>query len=1169
MFSRFFIDRPIFATVLSVVITLCGGIAYTHLPLTQYPPVAPPQVYVRCTYPGASAEVVAQTVAAPIEQQVNGVENMIYMESSSANDGSYNLSVTFRQGVNLNLAQVLVQNKVNLALPMLPDVLKRTGVTTRKWSPDMLMSVNIYSPHGRYNQLYLSNYALMRLRDEMLRVPGVSDVNVMGQRDYSMRIWVDPDKLAARSLTAGDVVNAIREQNAQVASGRIGQEPVRPGQETQITLSTVGRLEEPEQFANIILRTTADGRLTRLRDVGRVELGALNEDVSCKLDGYPSAGLFIVQLPDANALEVAERIRAKMDELAKDFPDDLTYGILFDTTPYTSECIDEVFKALRDAVLLVAFVVLLFLQNWRSAVIPLIAVPVAIVGTFAVLLSFGFSLNNLTLFGLVLAIGIVVDDAIVVVEAVEHHIENGLPPREATIKAMSQVSGPVVAVGLVLSAVFVPCAFISGLTGQFFRQFALTIAASTVISTFNSLTLSPALSALLLRERDKETHEVLPRLAFPLLGGWLAYVWLAPLLERWLERCWPLLPAGVLPRIATATGWIAIAAAVAAGAIVGWLLARPAGAVLRKAFHWFNAGVVSTTNVYTRAVGGLLRVSMIVLLLYAAMLVVTYKCFTIAPKGFIPAQDMGFLYGPVLLPDAASIERTKAAMDHVQRIAMQIPGVKHTMAIAGNAFGIGASGSNFGMLIMILDDFKERTKPGLYATQISGKLMGRCAAEVPEARVIILPPPPIRGIGRAGGFKFVVEDRKDLGARTLQEQTDKLADLGNALRGPPPRPTPLLVGLASVFRANAPQLYVNLNRAECMTMNVPLGDAFDTLQIYLGSLYVNDFNRFGRTWQVVVQADAKFRNEVEDVRQLKVRNRQGAMVPIGALADVREVNGPFIFTRYNMYPAAAITGNSGPGVSSRQAIDLMEKLAEQNLVDGMHYEWTEMAYQELQAGNTAMLIFALAVVMVFLVLAAQYESWSLPLAVILVVPMCLLSAIAGVMIGYSDVNIFTQIGFVVLVGLASKNAILIVEFARRQREAGVGRREAAMEACHLRLRPIVMTSLAFILGVVPLLIAQGAGAEMRRTLGLAVFSGMLGVTLFGIFLTPVFFNVIDWLGETRFFASAPTRFVGKVLLILWGLVMFLPLGLWMLWRFARGSKPESTPDEDLDEPDNR
>ncbi|MCE5267089.1 MAG: efflux RND transporter permease subunit [Planctomycetaceae bacterium] len=1148
MFSRFFIDRPIFATVLSVVIVLGGGIAYYQLPLTQYPPVTPPTVFVRCTYPGASAEVVAQSVAAPIEQQVNGVEGMIYMESQSANDGTYSLSVTFRHGIDLNLAQVLVQNRVNLALPMLPDVLKRTGVITRKMSPDMLMSVNIYSPHGRYDQLYLSNYAVLRLRDEMLRVPGVSDINVMGQRDYSMRIWLDPDKLAARRLTAGDIVNSIREQNVQVASGSIGQEPVRRGQETQITLATLGRLEKPEQFADIVIRTGADGRMTRLRDVGRVEMGARNQDVSCKLDGYPSAGLFIIQLPDANALDVAERVRAKMDELAVDFPEDLKYAIFFDTTPYTRECKDEVLKALRDAVLLVAFVVLLFLQNWRSAIIPLVAVPVAIVGTFAVLLGFGFSLNTLTLFGLVLAIGIVVDDAIVVVEAVEHHIEQGLAPREATIKAMSQVSGPVIAVGLVLSAVFVPCAFISGLTGQFFRQFALTIAASTIISAFNSLTLSPALSALLLRPRDRETHEPLPRIAFPLIGGFFGYLWLVPSLARWLARCWSLVRAGAEagqvdnapPQTPAAIWWIAVIVATALAAVVGWLIARRGSVWLRKAFHAFNAGFAAGTRGYTRVVGGLLRISVIVLIVYGGMLFVTYRCFNLAPKGFVPAQDMGFLYAVVQLPDAASIERTRAAVDRAQQIAAHLKGVKHTMAIAGSAFGLGASGSNFGQIILILDDFAERHQAGLGSDEIAAALRQQCEAEMLEAKVSVLPPPPIRGIGRSGGFKFVIEDRRDAGVKALQEQTDKLVATGNALRTPP-RPTPLLLGLFSVFRANAPQLYVNLNREQCMTMDVPLADAFNTLQVYLGSLYVNDFNRFGRTWQVVVQADAPFRNQVDDVKRLKVRNQDGTMVPIGALADVREINGPFILTRYNMYPAAAINGNAGPGVSSRQAIDLMQGLADAQLPSSMSYEWTEMAYLQLQAGNTAMWIFALAVVMVFLVLAAQYESWSLPMAVILVVPMCLLSAIVGVMVGRSDVNIFTQIGFVVLVGLASKNAILIVEFARRQREAGVPRREAAMEACQLRLRPIIMTSLAFILGVVPLLIAQGAGAEMRRTLGLAVFSGMLGVTLFGIFLTPVFFNVIDWLGTTRGFDSRPMRWVRFITLQVFALGFIVSL----------------------------
>ena len=1145
MFSRFFIDRPIFASVLSIVITLAGGLAVFNLPLSQYPPVTPPTVQVNCGYPGASAQVVSETVASPIEQQVNGVENMLYMVSQCANDGSYNLAVTFKQGVNLNLCQVLVQNRVNLALPMLPDVLKQTGVTTRKMSPDLVMSVNINSPGRRYDQLFLSNYALMRLRDELLRLPGISDIFISGQRDYSMRIWVDPEKLASRSLTAGDVVSALREQNQQVATGQIGQQPVSGRQETQITLTTLGRLKEPEQFANIIIRTTRDGRVVRIRDIGRVELGARNQDITAKVDGKPSVGLIIFQLPDANALDIADRIHAKMDELAKDFPEDVIYEIQYDTTPYTRECIREVFKSLRDAIILVAFVVLLFLQNWRSAVIPLVAVPVAIVGTFGVMAVMGFSLNNLTLFGLVLAIGIVVDDAIVVVEAVEHHIESGMTPRDATIKAMSQVSGPVIAVGLVLSAVFVPCAFISGITGQFFRQFALTIAVSTIISTFNSLTLSPALSAVLLRPRGKAGREVLPKLLYAAVGGWLAWQRLTPWLLPRIEGLTAVPPWLVLHLVAAAPWVVAIA-----GVVAGGLLGLVVNFVLAWCFALFNAGFRLTTRVYTRAVGMVLRVSALVLVVYGGLLLLTYWQFMVTPKGFIPTQDMGYLMVGVQLPDASSAERTRNVMERVQRVCMKTPGVKHLVTQAGSSFLLSASSSILGSMFVILDDFSNRDEPGFSADEIAAKLRAQCAREIPGAMVTVLPAPPVRGVGRTGGFKFMVEDRGDLGLASLQQQADNLNEIGNQQRNPANDKLPLLTIAPNVFRANTPQLYVDMNRPQCMAMGVPLADAFNTLRIYLGSLYVNDFNLFGRTWQVIVQADAKFRNQVQAARQLKVRNRVGTMVPIATVADVREVNGPLILTRYNMYPAAALQGTAGPGISSRQAIDLMEQLADRELLHGMHYEWTELAYLELQAGNTAMIIFGLAVVMVFLVLAAQYESWSMPLAVILVVPMCLLSAIAGVTavpmslrglgnqlgrlspaLGHliptgigapnaqMDINIFTQIGFVVLVGLASKNAILIVEFAKHRRESGESRRDAALDACKLRLRPIVMTSFAFILGVFPLLIARGAGAEMRRTLGTAVFSGMLGVTLFGIFLTPVFFVVLDWLRTTPVFHS--------------------------------------------------
>jgi multidrug efflux pump subunit AcrB len=1183
MFSRFFIDRPIFATVLSIVITLGGGLAVFNLPLAQYPPVTPPTVQVNCNYPGASAQVVAETVAAPIEQQVNGVENMLYMASQCTNDGSYNLTVTFKQGVNLNLAQVLVQNRVNLALPMLPDVLRQTGVATRKMAPDILMTVSLNSPDGRYDQLYLSNYGLIRIRDELLRLEGISDIFISGQRDYSMRIWVDPDKLASRNLTATDVVNAVREQNAQVACGQIGQQPSVPGQATQITLTTLGRLKEPEQFSAIILRSAPDGRITRLRDVARVVLGAKAEDVTMRLDGKASVGFVIFQLPDANALDLADRIHQKMDDLAKSFPEGVAYEIQYDTTPYTRECIREVFKSLRDAIALVAFVVLLFLQNWRSAIIPLIAVPVAIIGTFAVMAALGFSLNNLTLFGLVLAIGIVVDDAIVVVEAVEHHIENGLAPRDATIKAMSQVSGPVIAVGLVLSAVFVPCAFISGITGQFFRQFALTIAASTVISTFNSLTLSPALSAVLLRPREAGRSEVLPRLAYVLAGGWLAYQSLTPWLTDGIKQS-SLTPPASAEYLLQAAPWVACLA----GAALGWLISRPINFLLSWLFGLFNTAFVATTHLYLRAVGMLLRVSLLVLVVYGGLLGLTYWGFLRTPKGFIPTQDMGYLLVNLQLPDAASAERSRRVTDQVRHICETTPGVRHTLSVAGQSFLLSAYGSTFGSMFVILDDFSKREEPGLYCDEIANTLRKRFLKEVPDAVVTVFPAAPVRGVGRTGGFKFMLEDRGDAGLKTLQEQTDNLVEKGNQMRSPQQRP--LLVGLFSVFRANAPQLFVDMNRKRCMTMGVPLADAFNALQVYLGSLYVNDFNLFGRTWEVIVQADGQFRNRLEQVKQFKVRNKSNTMVPLGAIADVQSVNGPLVITRYNMYPAAAINGNTGPGVSSGQGIGLMQQLADKELLSSMHYEWTEMAYFELQAGNTAMTIFGFAVIMVFLVLAAQYESWALPLAVILVVPMCLLSAVVGVSavpatmqtlagasrplsrllggVSPTDINIFTQIGFVVLVGLASKNAILIVEFAKHRRENGASGREAALDACKLRLRPIVMTSFAFILGVVPLLISHGAGAEMRRTLGTAVFSGMLGVTMFGIFLTPVFFTLVDRLGGLRFFHTRLTQWIAFLTLGVFALGF-----LWMLLRalrdlFPQGRQrlPGSPSDDDADQP---
>jgi len=1129
--SRFFIDRPIFASVLSIIITLAGVISLIYLPLAQFPSITPPTVQVTCTYPGANAQEVANAVAAPIEQQVNGVESMMFMSSQCANDGSYNLTVTFHNGIDVNMAQVLVQNRVNLAVPLLPEVIRQTGVTTRKKSPDILCGLALKSTNGRYDQLYLSNYALMQIKDELARLPGVGDVFLFGQQDYSMRLWLDPDKMSTRRLSASDVVAALQEQNAQVASGSIGQEPMTGHQESQIPLSTLGRLAEVEQFENIVLKTGAQGRLIRLKDIGRVELGAKNRDIGTRLDGKDTVFLAIFQMPDANALDVYDRVLAKMEDLKKTFPEGLDYDMGFDTTPYTRESIYEVVKTLGDAVLLVAVVVLLFLQNWRSALIPLVAVPVAIIGTFAVMALLGFSLNNLTMFGLILAIGIVVDDAIVVVEAVEHHIEQGLAPREATIKAMDQVSGPVIAVGLVLSAVFVPCAFISGITGHFFRQFALTIAVSTIISAFNSLTLSPALTALFLRPLPKgDSDKVikpppLPRLAFAVGGGLLGWEFLGPLLQYWLADFlfgpWSI-------------GLIGAGFFLGAGA--GWFVSRLLNRLLGAFFGGFNKAFGKATTGYVRLVGGLLRVGVVVLMIYCGLLALTYFRFINTPKGFIPAQDMGYLMVNVQLPDSASMERTDTVMRQIEKIVKNTPGVLHVTGISGQSFVLNAAGSNFGSLFINLAPYPERRTFDLSSDSIAQKLRGDFNNEIKDAMVAVFGPPPVRGVGRAGGFTIMIEDRGDYGPRELQKQTDHLVAMANQPQKEEtpglvdPDGKPRLMGLFSVFRSTVPQLRIEPDTRACLVRGVSMLDFANTLQVYTGSLYVNDFNLFGRTWQVIVQAESNFRSNPEAITQLRVRNSRGAMVPLGSLAELKPITGPLVLTRYNMYPAAGINGMSAPGVSSGDTITMLQQLANRELPPSMSYEWTDMSYLELLAGNTAMIIFVFAVVMVFLVLAAQYESWSLPLAVILVVPMCLLSAITGVNIAGMDINIFTQIGFVVLVGLASKNAILIVEYAKQKRYAGQSRTDATLAACKLRLRPIIMTSLAFILGVLPLTISTGAGAEMRRTLGTAVFSGMLGVTLFGIVLTPVFFFTVDWLGESRFFHSRIVHRISNIAL---------------------------------------
>jgi multidrug efflux pump subunit AcrB len=1113
VFSSFFINRPIFASVLSIIIALAGFIAVWNLPIAQYPEITPPTVEVSAIYPGANAQVVADTVAAPVEQQVNGVEGMLYMSSQCTNDGMYSLTVTFQNGVDLNMAQVLVQNRVALAQPILPDLVKRRGVTVKKKSPSVLMIVNLFSTRKDQEQMskkerddlmvYLSNYATIQLKDELARLNGVGDITYLGQRDYSMRLWLDPEKMASRSLTATDVINAITQQNTQVAAGQLGQPPIDTGQVFQFTMSTMGRLTEIDQFGEMILKADARGRLVRLSDVANIELGAQAYDQTCTLNGQPSVALSIYQLPGSNALETAQRVRTKMAELKERFPEGVDYAIVYDTTPFIDQSINEVFHTLRDAVILVAIVVLLFLQNWRSAIIPLVAVPVAIIGTFAVMFAMGFSLNNLTLFGLVLAIGIVVDDAIVVVEAVEHHVERGLSPRDATLAAMKQVSGPVIAVGLVLSAVFVPCAFIAGITGQFFRQFALTIAVSTLISAFNSLTLSPALTALLLRPQDKQTAPPLPRLAYPLAGLWLGWAFLTP----WLQEALALLPTTLTAVLEDAPSWILPAVGAVLGGLAGWFVSRPLNWLLGTCFRAFNAGFNKATGGYTRMVGGLLRVSILVLLVYGGLLVLTYFGFAATPKGFIPAQDKGYLLVNVQLPDSASVQRTETVMHRIEEITKSTPGVKHTVAVAGQSILLNANAPNFGAMFVMLDDFRNRTAPELSGNAIANELQDKLQKEIREGLINVFGAPPLEGLGTAGGFKIIVEDRGDTGLDSLQNVADDVVAAGNQ--------TPGLQGLYTSFRANTPWLYLNIDRTQAKTMAVSMSELFNVLQVYLGSLYVNDFNRFGRTWQVNVQAHADFRKQIEDLRQLKIRSETGKMVPLGTLATVEDRSGPVLIMRYNMYPSAAINITPEPGISSGQAIERSEGVVKQGLVRSMRSEWTELALLQLQTGNTAMLVFLLAVALVFLVLAAQYESWSLPLAVILVVPMCLLCSIAGVLLAHLDVNIFTQVGFVVLVGLACKNAILIVEYAKARRESGTDRRQATLEACKLRLRPIIMTSFAFILGVVPLMVSEGAGAEMRRTLGTAVFAGMLGVTLFGIYLTPVFYYVIQWVNDLR------------------------------------------------------
>jgi multidrug efflux pump len=1072
MIAYFFIDRPIFATVLSVLIVLTGILAFTWLPVAQYPQITPPSVMVTISYPGANAQVVADTVAAPIEQQVNGIEGMMYMSSTSANDGSYTLTVTFKLGTNLNTALVMLQNRVALAMPQLPPDVQRQGILIKKRTPDILLVVNLVSPDNRYDDIYLSNFATLNLRDELLRVDGVSDVTYLGQRDYSIRVWLDPQKLAAMDLTASDVASAIRSQSTEAPAGSVGKPPAGPAQPFQLPIDTLGRLSEPEQFGQVIVKTVAgpddsaadSSSVVRLRDVGRVEMAAQNYNQSATFDGKPSIVLAVRQLPGTNAINVARDVRDKLKELKKSFPEGVDYEIGYDTTPTIEESITDVKRTLIIAVVLVAVVVLVFLQNWRSALIPLLAVPVAVLGTFAVMWLLGFSLNNLTLFGLVLAIGIVVDDAIVVVENVERWVEHGLSPRDATRKAMQEVTGPIVAVALVLCAVFVPCAFLEGITGLFFKQFAVTIAVSTVISAFNSLTLSPALAVILLKPRGASRDFA----------------------TRLLDFC------------------------------MGWF------------FRLFNRGFAAGTSAYAWLTGRLLRLSVLVLVVYAALLVVTWGAFSTAPQGFVPDQDLGRIYVNVQLPDSASLQRTQEVMAQVEAIARKTPGVEHTTTISGLSPVLWSSSSNFGVMFVSLDPFAKRTEPHLGVNAVIARLRREYARQIKGAKIDVYGAPPIPGLSLTGGFKFMVEDRGGGDLKALEQNSNRLIEKMSRDHR--------LIYPSTQFSAGTPQLFMDINRTKAKSLGVSIHEIDQALQMYLGSLYANSFNAFGREWQVTLQAEGKYRSRVSDLDLIQVRNDQGQMVPLGTLVDVRDDTGPVAVIRYNLYPAVPIMGGPRPGVSSEEVTQTIEQLSEQTMPRSTKTEWTELYLIQNEAKGTGIYVFALAVVFVFLALAALYESWALPLAVILVVPLCLLCAVGGVLLNNvlptskMSIDVFVEVGLVVLMGLACKNAILIVEFAQQLRQEGRSSREATIEACRLRLRPILMTSFAFILGTVPLVIASGAGAEMRRSLGTAVFAGMLGVTLFGIFLTPVFFHVIAWLGETRLLRSALSRWIGSPLM---------------------------------------
>ena len=1028
MFSQFFIERPIFASVISIVIVIAGSVTLLGLPVSQYPEITPPTIEVSATYPGANAQVISETVAAPIEQQVNGVEDMIYMSSTSASDGSYKLTVTFEVGTNLDIAQVLVQNRVKLAEPNLPEDVKRQGVNTKKKSTNIIMFISLFSPKGRYDELFLTNYATLRIRDELSRVAGVGEVMVFPQSDYSMRVWLDPYQLRSRVLTTQDVLNAIKEQNVQVAAGQIGQPPAPRGQSFQYPVNVLGRLSEVEQFEDIIVKTES-GRITRLKDVARVELGGKSYDITSRMNGAPSASIGVYQLPGANALDVATDVRALMAQMSRLFPEDMEYAVPYDTTIFVNESIKEVFITLFQAAGLVFLVLFLFLQDWRATLVPAVAIPVSLIGTFAVMSALGFSLNMLTLFGLVLAIGVVVDDAIVVVEACVTHIERGLGAKQAAIKAMGEVSGPVIATTLVLLAVFVPAAFLPGITGQMYRQFALTIAVATVFSSINALTMSPALCALLLRPPKK---------------------------------------------------------------------------VKNVFFRGFDKAFAKVESGYNGVARTLVRRTAIMMLLFLGLGFLTGWQFVKVPLGFLPIEDQGYVIASVQLPDASSLERTAEVLDQIDGILKSTPGVENWVSLGGFSLIDGTNSSNAATVFIVMKPWDERTTPDVSQAAILGNLQ-RQLFGIKEAIAFVFPPPGIPGLGVAGGFQMQIQDRGDAGLLELGQMVGELIVDGEAQSG--------LSNLNSTFRVTVPQLFAEVDREKAKKLGVSLNEVFGTLQAYLGSAYVNDFNKFGRTWQVKVQADHKFRVEPQDIRQLEVRNAEGAMVPIGTLVKVERTLGPQTIMRYNLFPSAAITGQAAAGFSSGQALTLMEQMADVKLPTSMGYDWTGMSYQEKKVGSESIVVFALAIVLVFLVLAAQYESWTNPTAVILVVPLAVLGTVVALLMRDFDNNVYTQIGIVLLIGLASKNAILIVEFAAEQRKQGLSIVESAATAAQLRFRPILMTAISSIAGFMPLVVAAGAGAASRQAIGTAVVGGMIAATIMSLLFTPVFYVVMQSVSE--------------------------------------------------------